>query len=725
MAFDGLDISIGGDSAGAKGAIASVKSSLAGLERSANSAQDSVEELGDEASGTSGRLSFLGATAGASLLSLLGLSSAAKGATASLGALAASTGTVTIALVGLAAVAAPLVATVGALVAAGASLAAVFGGGIAAGVATHMEALKSAFVDARAEIMELIEPVGELFGPILVDAVEALPTLVESILDAVGPLEEFRDTLVDFGGMAMDIIPDVAGAMGDLAREALPVLEDLVESVGENAPDAFEGMMDVAEEVGDELLAVADATADLIPPLTETGVILIDALTPAVTAVVDGLGALLSGFNDIVRSDGVQRVLKTLRGVFDDLATSVQTHVMPVVRDFAERALPGLRDAADTAREDFVPLIDEVRSLAGEVQKTAAVVIPILKNRMGPAVDAFGTLAVDVFKLISSVVSNSFDIAINTLEVLMALLRGDFSGALRHGRDLARTVTDAIGENFGALKDVVVSALDFIKKYTIGRFQAIADILLGGDSGGIVPGIKSGVESTFNSLREFFATAWDLHPLSDEFEAVVDAIGSAFGRLNFGSFESALDAVANGVRGLINSLNTLSGVNIDVDVPSFGDLMDEAKSIVDSPEDGSGSSGGGGGGGFGREDGGAVDGDPNTGGDSDPANNDSGHVAPGISTGGFIKSAGAAVLHSGERVLPSSQVSDRGEASFDPASVAAGFDSSDAVSELSSKLDRISAQLSDLNHGDVSQKDILQALDVAEDRRAGRDPYST
>ena len=108
--FDGLDISIGGDSAGAKGAIASVKSELSGLERSMNSAQDSAEELGDEATGTSARLGTLGATAGASLVSLLGLSSAAKGATGSLAALGVSTGGVTAALTGLAAVAAPLVA---------------------------------------------------------------------------------------------------------------------------------------------------------------------------------------------------------------------------------------------------------------------------------------------------------------------------------------------------------------------------------------------------------------------------------------------------------------------------------------------------------------------------------------------------------------------------------------------------------------------------------------
>jgi len=719
MAFEGLDISISGDSAGAKGAIASVKSSLSGLERSANSAQDSVEELGDEATETSARVGTLGATAGASLLSLLGLSSAATGATSSLAALGASTGTVTVALVGLAAVAAPLVATVGALAAAGASLAAVFGGGIAAGVATRMEELKSAFADAREEIMALIEPVGELFGPVLVDAVEALPTLVENVLDAVGPLEQFRDTLVEFGELAMDIIPNVAGTMGDLAREALPVLEDLVERVGDGAPGAFEGMMDAAEAVADDLVDVAEAAGDLIPPLTETGVILIEALAPAVTTVIDVLADLLDGFNQVARSERVQSMLETMRDVFSALATTVREDVAPVVRDFAEEAMPAVRDAADTAREDFVPLIDEIASLADEVEKTAAVLIPILRSRMGPAVDAFGRLAVDVFELISTVVSNAIGIAIDTLEVLVALLRGDFGAALKNARDLSRTYLAAVRETFVKTKDVIVSAIDFVVKYVVGRFQTLYDILVGNS---IIPNLVSRIKGVFNQLREWFATAWDLHPLSDTFEAVVDAIGAALGRLNFDPLANALDGFADSVQSLIGSLNTLSGVNIDVDVPSFSELLDEAEEVVAPPEDDDSGGGAGGqdptpgpptdggspsfpggsdpgpadpGGG-----GGGVGGGPTGGGDDDTnqgivgGGSGVGPVA-GLATGGFIERGGLAMLHSGERVVPESQVTDRGEVDINSEElVTEQRRTRDAIRQLAEEMD-ITVELRD------------------------------
>jgi hypothetical protein len=68
-----------------------------------------------------------------------------------------------------------------------------------------------------------------------------------------------------------------------------------------------------------------------------------------------------------------------------------------------------------------------------------------------------------------------------------------------------------------------------------------------------------------------------------------------------------------------------------------------------------------------------------------------------MASGGFVGQSGAAMLHKNERVLPSSQVSDRGEASFDPSSVADGFDNSAVARDLSSKLDRLHGDLQELS----------------------------
>jgi len=92
---------------------------------------------------------------------------------------------------------------------------------------------------------------------------------------------------------------------------------------------------------------------------------------------------------------------------------------------------------------------------------------------------------------------------------------------------------------------------------------------------------------------------------------------------------------------------------------------------------------------------------------------------PQLDAGGAIRSGGRAMLHAGERVLPEAQVSDSGEASFDPESVADGFDNSrvaDGVDEMNQKLDRIDSAIRDDGTVRVSERDVLHALQRVSDR---------
>jgi len=89
---------------------------------------------------------------------------------------------------------------------------------------------------------------------------------------------------------------------------------------------------------------------------------------------------------------------------------------------------------------------------------------------------------------------------------------------------------------------------------------------------------------------------------------------------------------------------------------------------------------------------------------------------PQLDTGGAIRRGGQAMLHAGERVLPKAQVSDRGDASFDPDSVADGFDSSSVAGKLVQKLDRIDSAIRDDGTVRVSERDILRTLQRLSDR---------
>jgi len=87
-------------------------------------------------------------------------------------------------------------------------------------------------------------------------------------------------------------------------------------------------------------------------------------------------------------------------------------------------------------------------------------------------------------------------------------------------------------------------------------------------------------------------------------------------------------------------------------------------------------------------------------------------------TGGFVSASGRATIHEGERILPESQVSDRGEASFDPSSIAEGIRRAGGLggdmSAVEDKLDRLHRDLARLERAfdvtvSIDGRDVAKA----------------
>lgn len=89
---------------------------------------------------------------------------------------------------------------------------------------------------------------------------------------------------------------------------------------------------------------------------------------------------------------------------------------------------------------------------------------------------------------------------------------------------------------------------------------------------------------------------------------------------------------------------------------------------------------------------------------------------PKMETGGFIEDVGPALLHPGERVLPETQVTDRGEASFDPTSISEGFDDSTTASQMLQRLRSIENKLSS-DRNRVTEREVVRALQRMFDRQ--------
>jgi phage-related protein len=216
----------------------------------------------------------------------------------------------------------PLAAVVGTLVAGFGALAGAFGLVLGTGLVAFNEEIRpltEVLADLRDELMPLIVAFGEAFTPLIADAIDAIPVLVEDVLTAVGGMEAFVEVMRGLGELAMEAIPTMAAVMVDFAETALPVFMDFVRWLDSNAMAIFDGMVRAARAVAPALMNFARAFIDALPEITALGVAVVNTLVPALTQFVRlvedvvNLAQSEGSFVGFVES-GVSRLLQWVQG---------------------------------------------------------------------------------------------------------------------------------------------------------------------------------------------------------------------------------------------------------------------------------------------------------------------------------------------------------------------------------------------------------------------------
>jgi len=159
--------------------------------------------------------------------------------------------------------------------------------------------LQSAIGDVVAEIKPMIVAFGQEFIPLIEAGFEAIPQLVENILEAVGGLSAFKDALGDAGEAAMQAIPNMVAALMDIAREALPALRRGAAWLMRNGPRIFRGMMRTTRQVLPLLQRLVLAFVDAAPTLNRFGTAIIEYVVPGVTSAVNAVAGLVDWWNNL------------------------------------------------------------------------------------------------------------------------------------------------------------------------------------------------------------------------------------------------------------------------------------------------------------------------------------------------------------------------------------------------------------------------------------------
>lgn len=304
---------------------------MALLDSRANSAGNELLQTGGKASATSGIFSGLSLNVGALSFSFMGLSATIWAVL--LPALAVLLTTL-----------APIIALLGGAVTAAGAFAVAAGGFVATGIVTEMEMLREALAEAGAEIRNIIEPMGELAGSILLKLIERLPQMVRETMEAVGGMGVFASQLETLAITVMDLVPGMVGFAVALAEDVAPAIAAVIEFLEGSGPGLVESFFATFEELEPGLREFGGALLDMLPVLLDFGTNVLSILLPALESLTRGATRLMA------RTD-----FASVRDGLSVLSDAIDT-VAPKFALFANRAIELGLTLAPIAAE-YVPFV--------------------------------------------------------------------------------------------------------------------------------------------------------------------------------------------------------------------------------------------------------------------------------------------------------------------------------------------------------------------------------
>lgn len=671
-----------GDEAAEAGAEAAASSG--GFRRLADAAGDAVvpmrlvssasDAAGDEIS-EAGR-SALGAASGFAALRV-----SSTGLSFSLGMVSAL-GSSTILILGGLAVAAGALATAMLPVIIGAgAIAAAFGVIVGSGIVAGMKELKTAFSAAKAEIIPMVAELGERFVPFLKETIQMLPGLVQSLIDSLGPLDQFFGALQNLRRAAFNLLPQLISWFFDLGRWAIPVVANIARWMVDSLAPAFVRTVERGKWLVGMFGRMSGAGDGLSSQISRLWSWIQDLANVFERSAASGT-PLRTEFNQLVSAaqrfaTKAQPTVSSLRDLATELARAAPV-VAKVAVDLATMGVnigTKLLPVANSLVQFITGLVRWFNGLSSGMQR-AIVVVGGLALALGPIISIVTTV-VSVIGTLVSVLTTVGSVILTVVAFFNPLTLA-----------IAAVVAAAVGlyvawqRNLFGIRDVTMQAIGIVR-------QTISDAISWIDS--TVPGRMQ--TALLAAFAPFYLIARELYRwliggslIPDMFSEIVSYIsGTATGMIR-SAFTMWLDAIKFSVidfpswimnlftRAISSVVSWLTGGGLSDMVSAAHQLgrsaADSLRSAFNSvlPDRLPIPSVSIGGGSYMGEDipsltvgGGSID-------------------IPALASGGFIEQGGLAMLHAGEQVVPSAQV-DRGEGSGGPEQMIVQLDA-DAVKEM-------------------------------------------
>lgn len=388
-----------------------------------------------------------------------------------------------------------------------------------------------ALVGALDALTPLLDPVltfMEKLVPVLDLAGTAFVVVVKGVSDLAIALAPLANSIADVGGsMADDLNPAVEDLGESFSKRTTPAIERLSQALGDKLVAGFERMRPALNGLIEGFRAMGDPAAKLLEsfgrfvlafgPLTsvlgEFGAVLYEKAIPAVTALAQGLFAVITTFGNVLT---------------------------PIVRGLSEVLGEALAEAATKLGPIFQDMGEKFGTVANAVEKLQPILVGLeyfLSFLLPIALEVLRVAVTATFDTIVLVINYAWEIISGTFGTIILFLQGDFAGAWNRFKEMVSGVWDAISDYIVGVVDRIITFFENTGIADIGRavgraFQAaynetvnwlssaldsvvrwVADVLLWF---GRLPGL---INLAFNN-----AVTWLLNAGRDIIQGLIDGI---------------------------------------------------------------------------------------------------------------------------------------------------------------------------------------------------------
>lgn len=347
-------------------------------------------------------------------------------------------------------------------------------------------------------------------------------------------LQNFWDQLGLIKSQLADVAIELWQSLGPVIMDTvLPLVQQLSGYV-ERAADWFTNLSEAAQR--NAIIGVALAAA-LGPVLVVVGMLvtLIGSLIPVFAGLLGPIGLAIAFFAALVAGGfKLYQNLETVKAVAENVFSAFEP-LLNALRGSVQNLWDSINPIWESMKklfESFLPILIAI----------GAVVAAVLVTGFGIAISVISAVVSAIGPLVNAVL-NLLDVFVNVFKAIVALIRGDFDGAMGYFRNVADSSVAFVKNLFLAIWNFFST---FIKTI-VGYFQSLYNILVGNS---IIPDMVNAIVAWFRKLFD-----WLTGIGADILKAVRDMWNTAL------DFIKSIDLYSVGrdiILGMINGIKSMA-----------------------------------------------------------------------------------------------------------------------------------------------------------------------